>query len=788
MKQKQELNSTTVSIFSAAKASLRLHCSFLLLSGVVFTSFNSALPAGDFTNSASDYSNDPANPAMRPIQDVPGLPRVLLMGDSISIGYTLPVREQLAGKANVHRIPENGGPTTNGLAKLDAWLGNQRWDVIHFNWGLHDLKLMGNGQQQVALPDYERNLDHLVERLKQTGAQLIWASTTPVPEGKLATARSSKDVPLYNEAARRVTAKRGVLVNDLYAFALPQLSKVQITNNVHFTREGSAVLAKPVAEAILACLKNITAAGQQRPGLVGPWYGNADFTRAKGGVLLPTMAAEFDSETGFGSSWSAMWEGDLIPPVSTKITFHVKTKSRVTLKIANMKVLETKDGVGDGALEMTRDRGYPIQVYYSHQHEGKGNFRVEWSWSGHEPELIPANRIRHTTAQEEYWNWHPEPDPDTIDRNSFARVAGKHVLVYGAPGRFTGWPANNGIWSWGNEILVGFRLGYHKSNSGGGHSIDSSKPQVPVLSRSLDGGETWHLEQPELPMSGVIREVSLTRPINFGHPDFAMRCFDSSYIISYDRGRSWEGPYRFTKFPTGRLTSRTDYLIGGSNTCTVFLSSEEKDVQVDEYSDRAFCARTTDGGLNWHFLGRMTGQPTEVRSVMPATVRVSDMHLVSVLRRRIDYGLGGERPPITANWIDAYESMDNGTTWRFLSKVDDTDRGKHNGNPASLVRLRDGRIVAAYAYRGVPYGIRARISNDNGTTWGRVIHLRDDAGTWDMGYSRMVERPDGRLVTIYYYSTPERIEQHIAATIWNPDDLRGAGIRSTTGKPTMSHP
>ncbi|MEI6567481.1 MAG: hypothetical protein WCR20_12460, partial [Verrucomicrobiota bacterium] len=92
MKQKKELNSTTVSIFSAVKASLRLHCTFLLLSGVVFSSFNSALPAGDFTNSASDYSNDPANPAMRPIQDVPGLPRVLLMGDSISIGYTLPVR------------------------------------------------------------------------------------------------------------------------------------------------------------------------------------------------------------------------------------------------------------------------------------------------------------------------------------------------------------------------------------------------------------------------------------------------------------------------------------------------------------------------------------------------------------------------------------------------------------------------------------------------------------------------------------------------------------------------
>ena len=771
MKQEQELNSTTVSIFSAAKTSLRLHCSFLLLSGVAFTSFDSRLPAADSTNVVADYSDTSSNPALRPIQDVPGLPRVLLIGDSISIGYTLPVREQLAGKANVHRIPENGGPTTNGLAKLDAWLGNQRWDVIHFNWGLHDLKIMGNGQQLVSLPEYERNLDQLVERLKQTGAQLMWASTTPVPEGKLVTPRRSQDVPVFNEAAQKVMEKRGVAINDLYAFALPQLSGIQIPTNVHFTKEGSAVLAQPVAAAILTCLKKVASTDHKRPGLVGPWYGNADFTRAKGGDLIRTMAPEFDSETGFGSSWSAMWEGELIAPASTNITFRVKTNWRVTLKIANTRVLETKDGLGTGTMEMVRDRAYHIQVYYSHQHEGKGRFRIEWSWPGHEPEVIPENRIRHTTAQEEYWNCRPEPDPSTIDRSAFAWVAGKHVLVYGAPGRFTGWPANNGLWSWGNEILVGFSLGYHKSNSGGGHAIDSTKPQAAALARSLDGGETWHLEQPELPMNRRVPEVQLKQPMNFAHPDFAMRCFDSSYIISYDRGKSWEGRYSFPDFPTGQLTSRTDYLISGSNTCTVFLSAEEKGVQVDEYSDRAFCARTTDGGLSWRFLGWMTGEPFSVRSVMPATARISNTHLVSALRRRIDRGLGGERPPVTENWIDAYESRDNGTTWNFLSKVGDTDRGKRNGNPPSLVRLRDGRLVAAYGYRGVPYGIRARISTDNGATWGKVIYLRDDAATWDMGYCRMVERPDGRLVTIYYYNTPDRIEQHIAATIWNPDEL-----------------
>src|SRR6476620_12659536 len=90
-----------------------------------------------------------AEPAFAQIQDDPALPRVLLIGDSISIGYTVPVRELLQGKANVHRIPTNGGPTSNGLKNIDKWLGNGKWDIIHFNWGIHDLKFMPDGKRQV---------------------------------------------------------------------------------------------------------------------------------------------------------------------------------------------------------------------------------------------------------------------------------------------------------------------------------------------------------------------------------------------------------------------------------------------------------------------------------------------------------------------------------------------------------------------------------------------------------------------------------------------------------------
>jgi len=77
------------------------------------------------------------------VADDPKLPRALLIGDSVSIGYTLPTRALLKDKANVHRIPVNGGATEVGISHMAKWLGTGKWDVIHFNWGLHDLKSLG---------------------------------------------------------------------------------------------------------------------------------------------------------------------------------------------------------------------------------------------------------------------------------------------------------------------------------------------------------------------------------------------------------------------------------------------------------------------------------------------------------------------------------------------------------------------------------------------------------------------------------------------------------------------
>lgn len=202
---------------------------------------------------------------MQEIEDVPALPRVLLIGDSISIGYTLPVRELLKGTANVHRPSTNCGPTIRGLEEIDQWLGDKPWDVIHFNWGLHDLKYMGpNGQnladpkaadshQQVPIDQYEENLRKLVTRMKKTGAKLIWCATTPVPTG--AGGRVVGDSVRYNQAAEKVMAENGIPTDDLYSLALKKQAEIQRPANVHFTPEGSELLAKQVAACIRKALK-----------------------------------------------------------------------------------------------------------------------------------------------------------------------------------------------------------------------------------------------------------------------------------------------------------------------------------------------------------------------------------------------------------------------------------------------------------------------------------------------------------------------------------------------------
>lgn len=178
------------------------------------------------------------------VVDDPALPRVLLIGDSISRGYTVPTRQALAGKVNVHRAPENCGPTTNALRKLDVWLGRGDWDVIHFNFGIHDRK--------ADQGEYRERLEQIVARLKKTGAKLIWASTTPLPENS----KKWDDAAIVrlNKVAGDVMRENEVAINDLYDFIKPDLDEYQNPDDCHFKREGYQRLGGKVAASILETL------------------------------------------------------------------------------------------------------------------------------------------------------------------------------------------------------------------------------------------------------------------------------------------------------------------------------------------------------------------------------------------------------------------------------------------------------------------------------------------------------------------------------------------------------
>ncbi len=204
------------------------------------------------TNASSTANPQVGDPAFARITDDPKLPRVLLIGDSISVGYTPAVREALAGKANVHRPPTNCGNTDKGVKNLRQWLGNGHWDVIHFNFGLHDVTSIDD-KPEVTITDYEKNLREMVAQLKKTGATLLWCSTTPVPPGRRAPLKP-EDVVRYNEVAKKIMDENGVAIDDLYDFAMPQLTKLQLPTNVHPTAEGFKMLAQPVAASIGSAL------------------------------------------------------------------------------------------------------------------------------------------------------------------------------------------------------------------------------------------------------------------------------------------------------------------------------------------------------------------------------------------------------------------------------------------------------------------------------------------------------------------------------------------------------
>lgn len=350
-----------------------------------------------------------------------------------------------------------------------------------------------------------------------------------------------------------------------------------------------------------------------------------------------------------------------------------------------------------------------------------------------------------------------------------------HVVVASEQGRYFGWPANNGLWSWdnGRELLVGHTDGPYNAE-GGFHRI--GHPQLTKLARSLDGGKTWTSEDPDNFVGKDGEPQPSPGNINFGHPDFALRVSATGYhgnndpvgrfFISYDRGRTWEGSYRFNQLHEAeelkgmQITARTSYLVTGPNSAQIILTASNPELEFAGRRDKPFVAETTDGGKTFNFISWVVPWSDDCnRAAMPSTVRMDDGRIIVAVRVR------NPRDEGLQNWIDTHISEDNGRTWSFLSKVGET--GLHNGNPAGLAVLEDGRLACTYANRDLRQML-VRFSSDDGATWGEEIVIRDNPHTYDMGYPQMLQNADGKMVSIYYLAREERPHSYIEAAIFQP--------------------
>jgi lysophospholipase L1-like esterase len=186
------------------------------------------------------------------------LPKVVLIGDSIRMGYAPFVIEAFKGKATVISNKANGGDSARVLANLDDWAISEQPDVVHFNCGLHDLKVSRKTQQpQVPLDQYEPNLKKIVERLqKETKAKLIFATTTPIVDSRHAKRkgefdRREADVLRYNEVAEKVMKDANVEINDLHALVVKEGSEKMLrSDGTHYEVANSRKLAKQVTDAV----------------------------------------------------------------------------------------------------------------------------------------------------------------------------------------------------------------------------------------------------------------------------------------------------------------------------------------------------------------------------------------------------------------------------------------------------------------------------------------------------------------------------------------------------------
>ncbi|MDQ8194937.1 sialidase family protein [Coraliomargarita sp. SDUM461004] len=351
----------------------------------------------------------------------------------------------------------------------------------------------------------------------------------------------------------------------------------------------------------------------------------------------------------------------------------------------------------------------------------------------------------------------------------------ENYVVYHNKSEFAGWPANEGLWQWDNEVLTAFEVATFVETEGD-HSIDRNSPKRIVFARSMDGGRTWTTEEHEeiLPPAYLGDETlyqqasAASAPkqylggYDFESPDFAMKLRGKNFYVSNDRGHNWEGPFLLPEYGY-TSEARTSYIVTGKDSMLLFMTGRINNNGL-RYG-RSLVLETNNGGKTFEFVSWI-GEDFEPElsaaerengtlfSIMPSAVELGEGHYVVSVRQRAH----------RRKWTDIFETKDNCRTWEKISLLE-----KGSSNPATLVVLNNGDLAAVYgSRRQSPTEVVAKISKDKGHTWSKEIVLRNDGRKWDIGYSRATVLPGGDVLGIYYFTTDEMPENFIGATRWTP--------------------
>lgn len=367
-----------------------------------------------------------------------------------------------------------------------------------------------------------------------------------------------------------------------------------------------------------------------------------------------------------------------------------------------------------------------------------------------------------------------------------------HGIVHRSDGEFCAGPWASGMFETADALILNFqRARVNYGNAAGLDQDTIARNAVTVSARSFDRGQTWnreplqeHTDTTFAPHDGIGEGIADLGPLDLADrntliwslsPESGTAASRPYVRVSKDAGRNWSRPYRVPLNGMGAASAHASHMVRSDGRSMLMLTQ----ISQDGFARRPMAFLGTVDGSTWQFLSFVTriddafgaadGDWTKAGSPALAGHRWYHPRTVELRSGRILCTLHCQRDPRGNTWSEVYCSDDGGATWGFLSRINDF------GAPTSLVRMRDGRLVAVYGYRLPPYGVRATVSEDDGESWGPEIILRDDGGSWDLGDPQAIESTRGKVMAAYGFNSRDDAVKadggvrHIARTIFTPD-------------------